>query len=168
MKFLTDFERLQCVHVFVRAAHNGQIDKVGRPYIEHLERVASKMNTIERKIIAFMHDVVEDERITQEELHKLHFLTDHEKCCIDILNKNRTGFGICDLRLLAQIPKDMVYITGVRNVENTRLVKIADIEDNMNIVRFFMTGNTPEHKDQERLLKYESQLRFLRFNGENL
>lgn len=166
MKFLSEEERLQCVHIFVKAAHKGQVDKVGRPYIEHLERVASKVYTTTRKIIAFMHDVVEDGHITQKELRKLHFLTEHEMCCIDILNKNRSGVGLHNLSLLVQEPEDKHYIIGVRCVENTRLVKIADIEDNMNIVRFFMTGNNIEHKDQERLLKYEAQLRFLRFNGE--
>ncbi len=44
-----------------RKAHDGRQDKGGVPYIEHPLAVASKMPTDELKIVAVLHDVVEDE-----------------------------------------------------------------------------------------------------------
>lgn len=51
-------------HIFVRAvriatnAHRGQTGKDGRPYIEHCERVAMRVEPALRPI-AYLHDVVE-------------------------------------------------------------------------------------------------------------
>lgn len=42
------------------AAHFGQVDKGGKPYIEHCIRVASQMDTEEEKVVAVLHDVFED------------------------------------------------------------------------------------------------------------
>jgi (p)ppGpp synthase/HD superfamily hydrolase len=40
-------------------AHRGQKDKTGRPYIEHLRRVADAVETLDEKSVAYLHDVVE-------------------------------------------------------------------------------------------------------------
>jgi (p)ppGpp synthase/HD superfamily hydrolase len=40
-------------------AHQGQTDKTGRPYFEHCRRVAEAVGTIDEKIVAYLHDVVE-------------------------------------------------------------------------------------------------------------
>lgn len=41
-------------------AHSGQVDKAGRPYIEHVLRVSSKGKTVEEKIVGALHDTLED------------------------------------------------------------------------------------------------------------
>ena len=41
------------------AAHAGQKDKTGHPYLEHLERVAAAVDTLDEKIVAYLHDVIE-------------------------------------------------------------------------------------------------------------
>ena len=41
-------------------AHRGQKDKTGRPYIEHLRRVADAVETLDEKTVAYLHDVVEN------------------------------------------------------------------------------------------------------------
>ena len=46
------------------SAHLGQKDKAGSPYILHVLRVMSKMDTNETRILALLHDVVEDSAIT--------------------------------------------------------------------------------------------------------
>lgn len=43
-------------------AHRGQKDKTGRPYIEHLRRVADAVETLDEKTVAYLHDVVEKGR----------------------------------------------------------------------------------------------------------
>lgn len=40
-------------------AHRSQTDKTGRPYIEHCRRVADQVETLDQKIVAYLHDVVE-------------------------------------------------------------------------------------------------------------
>ena len=42
-----------------RQAHEGQQDKLGRPYITHCERVAAALSSREVKIVAYLHDVAE-------------------------------------------------------------------------------------------------------------
>jgi (p)ppGpp synthase/HD superfamily hydrolase len=39
--------------------HAGQVDKTGQPYIEHLQRVAADVETLDEKIVAYLHDVLE-------------------------------------------------------------------------------------------------------------
>ena len=41
------------------AAHDGQIDKIGRPYFEHCRRVALAVSGDDAKSVAYLHDVVE-------------------------------------------------------------------------------------------------------------
>ena len=43
-------------------AHDGQTDKVGRPYFEHSQRVALLVSGDEARTIAYLHDVVEKGR----------------------------------------------------------------------------------------------------------
>ena len=40
-------------------AHAGQTDKAGEPYVEHLERVAAGVDSLDEKIVAYLHDVLE-------------------------------------------------------------------------------------------------------------
>lgn len=49
-------------------AHPGQRDKGGEPYIAHPLRVMLRMTTEEKRIVAVLHDAVEDPRFTFEDL----------------------------------------------------------------------------------------------------
>ncbi len=40
-------------------AHHGQLDKTGRPYFDHCERVADRVQGTKEKTVAFLHDIVE-------------------------------------------------------------------------------------------------------------
>lgn len=54
------------------AAHEGQVDKAGRPYIEHPRRVADRVAEVDGRAaavcVAWLHDVVEDSNVTLDEL----------------------------------------------------------------------------------------------------
>lgn len=50
-------------------AHAGQMDKAGKPYIFHPLRVCCQCFTDEEKIVAFLHDTIEDIEVTAEDLH---------------------------------------------------------------------------------------------------
>ncbi|RWC56720.1 MAG: HD domain-containing protein, partial [Mesorhizobium sp.] len=51
--------------IFYRAAkiaeevHASQRDKTGRPYIEHCRRVVDAVETMDQKVVAYLHDVLE-------------------------------------------------------------------------------------------------------------
>jgi (p)ppGpp synthase/HD superfamily hydrolase len=52
-----------------RLAHRGQVDKAGRPYIEHVERVVARVKgNPDAEAVAWLHDVLEDSPITGEVL----------------------------------------------------------------------------------------------------
>lgn len=51
--------------IFYRAAtiaeevHASQRDKTGQPYIEHCRRVVDAVETMDQKVVAYLHDVLE-------------------------------------------------------------------------------------------------------------
>ena len=49
-------------------AHKGQVDKSGAVYIFHPIRVAERYTTEEEKIVALLHDTIEDTFVTPEYL----------------------------------------------------------------------------------------------------
>ena len=51
--------------------HEGQFDKGGKPYIGHPMRVMEKMMLKDYKIVAVLHDIVEDTSITLQDLKDL-------------------------------------------------------------------------------------------------
>ncbi|AXE26403.1 phosphohydrolase [Streptomyces globosus] len=58
------------VEALARAAHEGQTDKAGRPYAEHLAAVAegvrSRGGSPEQQAAAWLHDAVEDDALSRE------------------------------------------------------------------------------------------------------
>ncbi|MFJ6796658.1 HD domain-containing protein [Streptomyces sp. NPDC091268] len=64
------------VESLARAAHEGQRDKAGRPYAEHLAAVAegvrARGGTAEQQAAAWLHDAVEDEALSAEQLAATH------------------------------------------------------------------------------------------------
>lgn len=52
------------------AAHKGQVDKAGKPYIEHPAHVAASVQGDAAKAVAWLHDVVEDTPLTFADLRK--------------------------------------------------------------------------------------------------
>ena len=52
------------------AAHKGQVDKAGKPYIEHPAHVATSVQGDAAKAVAWLHDVVEDTPLTFADLRE--------------------------------------------------------------------------------------------------
>lgn len=102
-------------------AHLGQTDKAGAPYKLHPTRVALHCQTEDEKIVALLHDVVEDTSMTLEEL-------------------KAQGFSdevLAALKCLTQI-EDEDYQTFIQRVATNPLVvkvKIQDLKDNMDLSR---------------------------------
>ena len=51
-----------------KKAHSKQVDKAGKDYILHPMKVASYMDTDTEKAVAYLHDVLEDTNVTEDEL----------------------------------------------------------------------------------------------------
>ena len=52
------------------AAHEGQVDKAGHPYIDHVLRVMLDVRGEEVRMAAALHDVLEDSEITVVDLYE--------------------------------------------------------------------------------------------------
>ena len=52
-----------------RIAHDGQVDKSGDPVFDHVERVVSKVEFPGEATVAYLHDIVEDTVVTEDDLH---------------------------------------------------------------------------------------------------
>ena len=127
-------------------AHDGQLDKGKCDYICHPLHVMNQMKTKEEKIVAVLHDVVEDSGITIDDL----------KAC---------GFSknvITTLEILTRRDGEpyFEYIERVMYFSLARAVKIADLEHNMDIRRLFRL----KPKDIERLAKYQDALALLKIS----
>lgn len=101
--------------------HSGQKDRYGKPYIQHPFRVMIKMGTPTGKITAVLHDVIEDSDLTVKDLEKQGFPADIV-FAVDCLSK-RDG------------EKYDNYIERVKASPLAVEVKLADLEDNMDIRR---------------------------------
>ncbi len=51
-----------------RAAHDGQVDKSGQPYIGHPMRVMAALSDPHERMAAVLHDVIEDTPVTAADL----------------------------------------------------------------------------------------------------
>lgn len=67
---VSDAEQLATAERIARRAHAGQTDKAGKPYIDHPFAVARSVRGIDRKIVALLHDVVEDSDYTLDDLRR--------------------------------------------------------------------------------------------------
>ena len=103
------------------SAHTGQKDKVGEAYILHPLRVMLNMPDTTTRIIAVLHDVVEDSPITLEDLRE-HGYSEEIIIAIDCLTR-REGESY------------EVFIQRIKPNALARQVKFADLQDNMNIHR---------------------------------
>jgi (p)ppGpp synthase/HD superfamily hydrolase len=117
-------------------AHEGQIDKAGEPYILHPLRIMLRMTTPTAMTVAVLHDVVEDTRVTPEMLRGEGF-----------------SEGVLETLDCLTRRKDEDYDTYIERIKSNPeavRVKIADLEDNMDIRRIADLRET----DLERLKKY--------------
>lgn len=117
--------------------HKGQTDKYHLPYIMHVFGVAARCRTIEEKIVAFLHDTVEDGHITFDELRERGY-TERVLAAVDCLTRRR-GESYGD------------FVDRIAPNSLARAVKLADLEDNMDVRR---SNRSMKPKDVERFEKY--------------
>jgi hypothetical protein len=120
-----------------REQHSGQVDKAGQPYIEHPMRVMRRMRTNVERIVAVLHDVIEDGAITLSELRKEGF--SHE--ILDALDSVTRRKGEDYMTFVARAASDPIG----------RWVKYEDLRDNADLSRIA----EPTDADLARTAKYQ-------------
>lgn len=128
-------------------AHRGQKDKAGAPYLLHPLRMMLRMDTEAAMMAAVLHDVVEDTDWTLERLREAGF-SEEVLEAVDCLT-HREGESYQE------------FVERVRTNPIARQVKIADLEDNMNVRRINQLGP----KELERMEKYHRAWRVLTGEG---
>jgi (p)ppGpp synthase/HD superfamily hydrolase len=124
-------------------SHAGQTDKSGAAYIFHPIRVMMRCTSPDAKIVALLHDVVEDTPVTFEQLEGEGF----------------SAVVLCALRLLTHA-KEVPYEDYIQSLICNPIaveVKVADLEDNMDIRRL----QEIDDKATARLRKYLASHRLL-------
>lgn len=59
---------VRLAHEICASAHQGQTDKAGMPYHLHPERVAARCATDAERIVALLHDTIEDTDVSPDYL----------------------------------------------------------------------------------------------------
>jgi (p)ppGpp synthase/HD superfamily hydrolase len=102
-------------------AHSEQKDKAGKPYILHPLRLMNQCVTDEERIVAILHDVIEDSDVTLAQLVGSGF-TSAVTEAVDCLTKNN-----------GEIYSD--FIARVATNDLAKKIKIKDIKDNLDVSR---------------------------------
>lgn len=162
MKILSEKKRLNTVMTLAKMAHRDQVDKVGEPYYYHLDRVALNCKSVSAKIVAYLHDIVEEGHITERELWTTGLITEEEMDAILSVTKLKDG-----QEYHRSYCRDWGGIVGgnmsqIKYNKLAREVKIADITDNMDATRFLRAGKEIMDADIKRFKKYERDLAFLK------
>ncbi|APV35314.1 HD domain-containing protein [Acinetobacter soli] len=123
--------------------HAGQVDKAGQPYILHPLRLMLHLDALEQKIVAVMHDLLEDTDTTIVDLISLGFSQDIIDAVIALTKK----------------PGESRFTAAKRIVNNplAKAVKLADLKDNMDLKRI----SHPTARDFARLEEYKKVQAYL-------
>ena len=127
------------------AAHAGQTDKAGAPYILHPLRVMLRLTTDTERITAVLHDLVED----------------CEGWSFDrLLNEEKFSPEIIEALQAVTKREGETYEDFVRRACENRIgrrVKFCDLLDNCDLSRI----SHPTAKDHERIARYRRAIAYI-------
>lgn len=124
-------------------AHDGQFQKNGLPYILHPIHVMNNVNSLNEKIVAILHDVVEDTEVSIEKLQTEGFSNEITEA-ISLLTKTEGT-------------EYTSYIEKIKSNELAKTVKLADMKHNIDCLRL----NELNDYDLKRIKKYHSSIKYL-------
>jgi len=117
-------------------AHAGQQDRNGAPYVLHPLRMMMRAESLTEKIVAVLHDVVEDSDWTLKKLAKEGFPAEIVEAVDHLTKRDGEDYNAFIKRTIAH--------------PISRRVKKLDLEDNMNVLRL----DKVDRKAMARLAKY--------------
>jgi hypothetical protein len=130
--------------VIATEGHSGVKDKGGEPYILHPLRLMLSLPSPEERIVAVLHDVVEDCREWTLERLGAEGFSDRVIAALDSVTK-REGEDYS------------AFIVRAAADPIGRRVKLADLRDNSDISRI----PAPTENDHERIEKYRQAIKLL-------
>lgn len=157
-------QKLMTALTWATTMHADQYDKAGYPYILHPIRVSEALELDEDRVVAILHDIVEDTDATISDVQNR--FGDRIARFVDNLTK-RDGESYRD------------YLDRVRSHEVSLRVKLADMEDNTRSDRldhlsvakrvrlaakysrgrhYLITGEWYDNKDLDRVIKAGYQM----------
>lgn len=143
-RFPNESEKLFNARFIAYKFHLGQKDKAGKSYMEHLSFVAHEMETEDEKIVAYLHDILEDTDCTEDDLlHKYEISEELVEAVVAITK-------------LPNEPYD-TYLKRVSENGMARRVKLKDILHNSDETRLPDPSKYPERLRK----KYQKAYRFL-------
>jgi guanosine-3',5'-bis(diphosphate) 3'-pyrophosphohydrolase len=118
-------------------AHAGQVDKAGQPYILHPLRLMLAVRTPHERMAAVLHDIVEDTLVSFD----------------DLIAEGFPPEVVAAVRALTKTEGEKRVAAAHRAAADpvARVVKLADVADNMDLSRIA----EPTGKDYARLEEYE-------------
>ena len=120
-------------------AHEGQVDKQGLPYILHPLRVMDGVEGLDAKIVAVLHDVVEDTEVTIDDLEQAGF------------SEEVVAAVRCVTHAEGETYAD--YVVRCRADPIARRVKLSDLADNTRLSRTIVRPHDLG-RDTARYAKY--------------
>ncbi len=129
------------------SAHKNQVDKGGKSYIEHPMRVMKQMTSDAARIVAVLHDVIEDSDYSFDDLVAAGFSEEIVSAIIVLTKKKEVSYKN--------------YLRAIKTNPIAVAVKLADLRDNMDLTRL----PTITEKDIERQKKYSKAVATLKNNG---
>jgi len=127
-------------------AHEGQKDKEGLPYILHPLRVMGRVEGEEAQIVAVLHDVVEDTKVTLDDLNHAGF-TETVLAAVQCVT-HRKDEPYAD------------YVVGCKHNAIARQVKLGDLADNCRLDRTILRPQRLQ-PDLARIHRYVLSYKFL-------
>lgn len=155
-------ELLEKAAMICLTMHSGQTDKAGKAYFLHPMRVAMTCNTDEQRIVAMLHDTIEDTGTTPEDLLEHGFPQEIVDAVVSVSRRDDETYG------------QFVERCALNPIG--RQVKLRDLEDNMDLLRLesidgrmaarfnrylkayrFLTDYIQSHSGQSKSEKAESR-----------
>lgn len=125
-----------------KESHKGQVDKNGVDYMQHLIFVQNHVSSEEGKIVAMLHDIIEDTDIVEQ----------------DLKDKGFSDTIINAVKCLTKDSSDRLsYLARVKKNEIAREVKIADLMHNSMVARY----KSPTIKNVDKCIHYLEELKYL-------
>ena len=136
---------LELARQLAKEYHKGQVDKAGVDYFSgHITSVVNGVDTVEEKIVAYLHDTLEDTELSYLDLMVLGF-SDKVINGVIFITKDKKE-------------KYEDYLVKVKSNELSRAVKLSDLTNNMDLSRLKEITEV----DKKRLEKYKKAYKYLK------
>ena len=123
--------------------HAGQRDKAGEAYFQHPMRVAMRCRTADEKVVALLHDTIEDTDVTSEYLLAEGFPRHIVEGILSVTKREGESYE--------------AFVARAAENPIGRVVKLRDLEDNLDALR--LTEVTPQMA--ARMTRYLAARRYL-------